>query len=93
MILPINRSLVGARVERISSARALEIVPAVTRGATSSMPLAVWVVDLVRVKITLGWVCADPTENLLFVSKAHFGQCRLRQVMGDAHYVPYGQIR
>ena len=22
------------------------------------------------VKITLGWVCADPTENLLFVSKA-----------------------
>jgi hypothetical protein len=23
----------------------------------------------------------------------HFGQCRLRQVMGDAHYLPYGQIQ
>jgi hypothetical protein len=22
----------------------------------------------------------------------HFGQCRLRQVMGVSHYVPYGQI-
>jgi hypothetical protein len=23
----------------------------------------------------------------------HFGQCRLRQVMGDAHYLTYGQIQ
>ena len=23
----------------------------------------------------------------------HFGQLRLRQVMGDAHYLPYGQSR
>jgi hypothetical protein len=22
----------------------------------------------------------------------HLGQCRLRQLMGDAHYLPYGQI-
>jgi hypothetical protein len=22
----------------------------------------------------------------------HLGQCRLAQVMGDAHYLPYGQI-
>jgi hypothetical protein len=23
----------------------------------------------------------------------HFGQCRLRQLMGVAHYLPYGQSR